>query len=65
MDYEDFEKKIIENDVKLFLLCNPHNPVGRVWTKEELEKVGDICLKHNVLVVSDEIHADFVFKGKH
>ena len=65
MDYEDFEQKIIENDVKLFLLCNPHNPVGRVWTKEELEKVGDICLKHNVLVVSDEIHADFVFKGKH
>lgn len=65
MDYKNFEKKIIENDVKLFLLCNPHNPVGRVWTKEELEKVGDICLKHNVLVVSDEIHADFVFKGKH
>ena len=65
MDYADFEKKIIENDVKLFLLCNPHNPVGRVWTKEELEKVGDICLKHNVLVVSDEIHADFVFKGQH
>lgn len=65
MDYADFEKKIIENDVKLFLLCNPHNPVGRVWTKEELEKVGDICLKHNVLVVSDEIHSDFVFKGQH
>ena len=65
MDYVDFEKKIIENNVKLFLLCNPHNPVGRVWTKEELEKVGDICLKHNVLVVSDEIHADFVFKGQH
>ena len=65
MDYADFEKKIIENNVKLFLLCNPHNPVGRVWTKEELEKVGDICLKHNVLVVSDEIHADFVFKGQH
>ena len=65
MDYADFEKKIIENDVKLFLLCNPHNPVGRVWTKGELEKVGDICLKHNVLVVSDEIHADFVFKGQH
>ena len=65
MDYADFEKKIVENDVKLFLLCNPHNPVGRVWTKEELEKVGDICLKHNVLVVSDEIHADFVFKGQH
>lgn len=65
MDYEDFEQKIIENDVKLFLLCNPHNPVGRVWTKEELEEIGDICFKHNVLVVSDEIHADFVFKGKH
>ena len=65
MDYADFEKKIVENDVKLFLLCNPHNPVGRVWTKGELEKVGDICLKHNVLVVSDEIHADFVFKGQH
>ena len=65
MDYADFEKKIIENDVKLFLLCNPHNPVGRVWTKGELEKVGDICLKHNVLVFSDEIHADFVFKGQH
>lgn len=65
MDYEDFENKIIENDVKLFLLCNPHNPVGRVWTREELEKVGDICLKHNVLIVSDEIHADFVFKGEH
>ena len=65
MDYADFEKKIIENDVKLFLLCSPHNPVGRVWTKGELEKVGDICLKHNVLVVSDEIHADFVFKGQH
>lgn len=65
MDYEDFEKKIVENDVKLFLLCNPHNPVGRVWTKEELEKIGDICVKHNVLVVSDEIHQDFVFKGKH
>lgn len=65
MDYKDFEKKIVENDVKLFLLCNPHNPVGRVWTREELEKIGDICLKHNVLVVSDEIHADFVFKGEH
>lgn len=65
MDYEDFETKIVENEVKLFLLCNPHNPVGRVWSKEELEKIGDICLKHNVLVVSDEIHADFVFKGRH
>lgn len=65
MDYEDFEKRIVTENVKLFILCNPHNPVGRVWTKEELTKVGDICLKHNVLVVSDEIHADFVFKHPH
>lgn len=65
MDYEDFEKKIVAENVKLFILCNPHNPVGRVWTKEELTIVGDICLKHNVLVVSDEIHADFVFKYPH
>ena len=65
IDYEDFEKKIIEENVKLFILCNPHNPVGRVWIKEELERLGDICLKHGVFVVSDEIHADFVFERKH
>ena len=65
IDYEDFEKKIIEENVKLFILCNPHNPVGRVWTKEELERLGDICLKHGVFVVGDEIHADFVFERKH
>ncbi len=65
IDYEDFEKKIIEENVKLFILCNPHNPVGRVWTKEELERLGEICLKHGVFVVSDEIHADFVFERKH
>lgn len=65
IDYEDFEKKIIEENVKLFILCNPHNPVGRVWTKEELERLGDICLKHGVFVVSDELHADFVFERKH
>ena len=51
--------------MKLFFLCNPHNPVGRVWSAEELEKLGDICVKHGVIVVSDEIHQDFVFKGKH
>ena len=62
IDYEDFEKRIIEENVKLFILCNPHNPVGRVWTKEELERLGDICLKHGVFVVSDEIHADFVLR---
>lgn len=65
IDYEDFENKIMTENVKLFFLCNPHNPVGRVWTKDELIKLGNICLKHNVIVVSDEIHADFSFKIKH
>lgn len=63
IDFEDFEQKITENQVKLFILCNPHNPVGRVYTREELIRLGDICLKHNVLVVSDEIHADFIHPG--
>lgn len=63
IDFEDFECKIVENQVKLFILCNPHNPVGRVWTKEELIKLGDICLKHHVMVVSDEIHQDFIYEG--
>ena len=61
IDYDDFEKKIIDNNVKLYILCNPHNPVGRVWDKLELEKVIDICRKHNVFIISDEIHADFVY----
>jgi cystathionine beta-lyase len=65
IDYEDFENKITSENVKLFILCNPHNPVGRVWTLEELNKVGEICLKHGVIVVSDEIHFDFVFEGTH
>ena len=65
IDFEDFEKKIVDENIKLFFLCSPHNPVGRVWTKEELIRLGDICYKHHVIVVSDEIHADFVFKGKH
>ena len=65
IDFQDFEKKIVEENVKLFFLCNPHNPVGRVWSAEELEKLGDICVKNGVTVVSDEIHQDFVFKGKH
>ena len=61
MDYEDIESKI--KDVKMFILCNPHNPVGRVWTKEELTKLGEICIKHNVLVISDEIHSDIILKN--
>ncbi|MGL4798258.1 MAG: MalY/PatB family protein [Cellulosilyticaceae bacterium] len=65
MDLEDFERQIITQHVKVFVLCSPHNPVGRVWTEEELLRVGEICLKHQVIVVSDEIHADFTFKGTH
>ena len=61
MDYEDIEAKI--KDVKVFILCNPHNPVGRVWTREELTRLGEICLKHNVLVISDEIHSDIILKN--
>ena len=61
LDYEKFEKEIEDNDVKLFILCSPHNPVCRVWTEGELEKIFDICRRHGVLVVSDEIHQDFVF----
>ena len=63
IDFEDFEKKIIDEKVKLFLLCSPHNPVGRVWTKEELTKIADICLEHDVTIFADEIHSDFVYKG--
>ena len=65
MDFEDFEKRIAENDVKLFILCSPHNPVGRVWTKDELITLGDICKRHGVYVFSDEIHFDFIWKGTH
>ncbi|MCR4948029.1 MAG: pyridoxal phosphate-dependent aminotransferase [Treponema sp.] len=61
IDFDDFEKKIVENNVKLFILCSPHNPVGRVWTREELERIADICLRHNVIVFADEIHNDFVY----
>lgn len=65
IDFEDFERKITHEKIKLFFLCNPHNPVGRVWSEEELTRMGDICVRHGVIVVSDEIHHDFVFKGKH
>lgn len=62
MDYEDIERKI-DCGVKMLILCNPHNPVGRVWTREELVKLGDICMRHNVLVISDEAHCDLIYKG--
>ena len=65
IDFEDFEQKIVKEKIKLFFLCSPHNPVGRVWSREELVRLGDICYKHHVIIVSDEIHSDFVFCGKH
>ncbi len=61
IDFEDFEQKIIENKVKLFILSSPHNPVGRVWTKDELSKIIEICRRHNVFIISDEIHHDLTF----
>ncbi len=64
VDYADFEKKIQENRVKIFVLCNPHNPVGRVYREEELRRMGEICRKHGVLVVSDEVHSDFTYPGQ-
>ena len=65
IDFKDFENKIKDYKVKLFLLCSPHNPVGRVWTKKELDKIIEICKKYNVYIVSDEIHSDFIWKGHH
>ena len=63
MDFADFEKKAADPATTLFILCSPHNPVGRVWTHEELFRIGEICLKHNVLVIADEIHGDLIYKG--
>ena len=63
IDYEEVEKKIVENKVKLFIQCSPHNPAGRVWKEEELARILEICKKHNVLVISDEIHQDITMKG--
>ena len=61
MDLEDLERKITPK-TKILALCSPHNPVGRVWSKEELEKLSLICIKHNIIIVSDEIHSDITFK---
>lgn len=63
LDYEDFERKIKEQNVKLFIFCTPHNPVGRVWKKEEIVKVLDICKKYGVYVIADEIHQDIIMDG--
>jgi len=62
IDFDDFEAKI-RDDTRIFILCNPHNPVGRVFRKKELERLGEICLAHNIIICSDEIHCDLVFPG--
>ena len=63
VDWEDFERKCADEKCTVFLLCNPHNPAGRVWTREELQRMNDICLRHHVRVVSDEIHCELVMPG--
>ena len=63
IDWDDFERRMTP-DTKVSILCNPHNPTGRVWTKAELTRYGELCLKHNIKVLSDEIHCDFVTKGQ-
>ena len=61
IEYEDLERKAADPKVKVMLLCNPHNPAGRVWRHEELVRIGEICIRHGVTVVSDEIHCELVF----
>lgn len=63
IDYEDLERRAADPKTTLMLLCNPHNPSGRVWTREELRRIGDICIKNNVVVVADEIHCELVRPG--
>ncbi len=64
MDYEDMEKKIVENNIKVAIFCSPHNPTGRVWEKEEIAKYVEICAKHNVIIAADEIWSDFIVGDK-
>ncbi len=63
IDWDDLERKAADPQVTLMLLCNPHNPAGRVWTRAELERVADICLRHKVFVISDEIHCELTYPG--
>lgn len=63
INFQNFEEKIVSEKVKMFILCSPHNPGGRVWKKQELARISEICLRHGVLVVSDEIHSDITFEG--
>ena len=65
IDFDDFERKCADEKTTVFLLCNPHNPCGRVWTKEELQRMADICRKHHVKVISDEIHCEIIMPGYH
>lgn len=65
INFEDFEQKIVQENVKMLLLCSPHNPVGRVWTRDELAHIARFCAENGVFVVSDEIHCDFIFPGHH
>ena len=63
IDFEDLEAKASDPEAKVLILCNPHNPVGRIWTRDELKRIADICLKHNIFVISDEIHCEFTYNG--
>ncbi|MBP2623366.1 MalY/PatB family protein [Streptococcus oricebi] len=65
IDFEQLEQDLVDNQVKIYLLCNPHNPGGRVWSKEDLEKIGRLCQKHEIILISDEIHQDLVLFGNH
>ena len=64
IDFDDLEEKLARDDVNLMLLCNPHNPIGKIWSKEELERIGQLCRKHDVVVVADEIHGDLTDPGR-
>jgi|CZCA01.1.fsa_nt_gi cystathionine beta-lyase len=63
MDFDDFERKIVESNVKMMILCSPHNPVGRAWTRDELTRLVEICLRHGVMIISDEVYSPLVYKG--
>jgi cystathionine beta-lyase len=65
MDFNEIERTFQNHSIKLVILCNPHNPVGRVWTRKELQRLGDLCLNYNALIVSDEIHCDILSHGHH
>ncbi|MDR0828251.1 MAG: pyridoxal phosphate-dependent aminotransferase [Desulfovibrio sp.] len=65
IDFADLEDRLAHPQTKLLLLCNPHNPTGRVFSVQELERIGELCLRHKIVIFSDEIHADIIFKGRH